>query len=62
MQYVQFYFIFPEGFQSWMWKNLNFMLPFLVIGYLFQLYNAYVLAKLTFDERCTEWQVSSIYL
>lgn len=46
-----------EGFQSWMWKGLTFLLPALVGGYVFQLYNAYVLFKLSFHPQCSEWQV-----
>uniref|UniRef100_T1J6E3 Transmembrane protein 120 homolog n=1 Tax=Strigamia maritima TaxID=126957 RepID=T1J6E3_STRMM len=46
-----------EGFHSWMWKGLSFLLPFLYLGYLFQLYNAYVLYHLAHHELCTEWQV-----
>ena len=45
-----------EGFHSWMWRGLGFLLPFLFAGYLFQLYNAYTLYKLS---RATDapWQV-----
>ncbi|KAL3856821.1 hypothetical protein ACJMK2_011536 [Sinanodonta woodiana] len=46
-----------EGFMSWMWKGLAFILPFLFFGYMFQLYNAYVLYHLSIDPRCKEWQV-----
>ncbi|XP_035233032.1 ion channel TACAN-like isoform X2 [Stegodyphus dumicola] len=46
-----------EGFHSWMWKGLSFLLPFLYIGYIFQLYNAYTLYNLSKDEKCVEWQV-----
>jgi hypothetical protein len=46
-----------EGFHSWMWKGLSFLLPFLYFGYLFQFYNAYVLYYLSFHEDAT-WQVS----
>lgn len=49
--------ITAEGFQSWMWKGLSFILPFLCFAYLFQLYNAYVLMRLSFHEDCDEWQV-----
>ena len=24
---------FPEGFQSWMWRGLGFIIPFLIFGY-----------------------------
>jgi len=46
-----------EGFQSWMWKGLSFLLPFLSAAYLFQLYNAFVLLRLSFHPDCDEWQV-----
>lgn len=49
-----------EGFMSWMWKGLVFLLPLLFFGYLFQMYNAYVLWNLTYDKRCTEWQVFAL--
>lgn len=45
-----------EGFHSWMWRGLSFLLPFLFIGYLFQLYNAYTLYILTFTSEAT-WHV-----
>ncbi|XP_055343577.1 ion channel TACAN-like [Paramacrobiotus metropolitanus] len=46
-----------EGFHSWMWRGLGFLLPFLFGGYLFQLYNSYTLWQLAKDPRCLEWQV-----
>ncbi|XP_014212268.1 transmembrane protein 120 homolog isoform X2 [Copidosoma floridanum] len=45
-----------EGFHSWMWRGLSFLLPFLFIGYFFQLYNAYVLFKLAWHPEAT-WHV-----
>ena len=45
-----------EGFHSWMWRGLSFLLPFLFIGYFFQLYNAYVLASLVYHPEAT-WHV-----
>uniref|UniRef100_A0A1B6HS06 Transmembrane protein 120 homolog n=2 Tax=Homalodisca liturata TaxID=320908 RepID=A0A1B6HS06_9HEMI len=45
-----------EGFHSWMWRGLSFLLPFLYAGYFFQLYNAYKLYKLTKHPDAT-WQV-----
>ena len=36
-----------EGFHSWMWRGLSFLLPLLFVGYFFQLYNAYTLYKLS---------------
>ena len=45
-----------EGFHSWMWRGLSFLLPFLFVGYCFQLYNAYVLFELTWHPEAT-WHV-----
>lgn len=46
-----------EGFHSWMWRGLSFLLPFLFIGYVFQFYNAYTLYQLSFTQDIT-WHVS----
>lgn len=46
-----------EGFHSWMWRGLSFLLPFLFVGYFFQLYNAYTLYMLTTHPEAT-WHVS----
>ncbi|XP_018331014.1 transmembrane protein 120 homolog [Agrilus planipennis] len=46
-----------EGFHSWMWRGLSFLLPFLFIGYFFQLYNAYTLYKLSKMPSAT-WHVT----
>ncbi|GLH12020.1 Transmembrane protein 120 homolog [Gryllus bimaculatus] len=48
-----------EGFHSWMWRGLSFLLPFLFLGYLFQLYNAYVLYHLSYHPEAT-WQVPAL--
>uniref|UniRef100_A0A1L8DUU0 Protein with signal anchor n=1 Tax=Nyssomyia neivai TaxID=330878 RepID=A0A1L8DUU0_9DIPT len=45
-----------EGFHTWMWKGIGFLLPFLFIGYMFQAYNAWVLYKLSQHPDAT-WQV-----
>jgi hypothetical protein len=45
-----------DGFHSWMWKGLGFLLPFLYIGYLMQIYNAYTLYILCSHPDAT-WQV-----
>ncbi|ODM91872.1 Transmembrane protein [Orchesella cincta] len=45
-----------EGFHSWMWRGLSFLIPFLFISYFFQLYNSYVLYQLSYDSKAT-WQV-----
>jgi len=36
-----------DGFHSWMWKGLGFLLPFLYVGYFLQLYNSYTLYQLS---------------
>ncbi|XP_054155550.1 ion channel TACAN-like [Oppia nitens] len=47
-----------QGFHSWMWRGLGFLLPFLYFGYLFQFYNAYTLYNMyKYDPICVEWQV-----
>ena len=46
-----------QGFHSWMWRGLSFLIPFLYMGYIFQLYNAYTLYNLSQREECSEWQV-----
>lgn len=47
-----------EGFHSWMWRGLGFILPFLFVGYFWELYNAYTLYLLSFTDNA-EWHVSS---
>nr|XP_011761327.1 transmembrane protein 120B isoform X2 [Macaca nemestrina] len=49
--------IFQKGFQSWMWRGLTFLLPFLFCGHFWQLYNAVTLFELSSHEECREWQV-----
>uniref|UniRef100_A0A8C5PWX1 Transmembrane protein 120A n=1 Tax=Leptobrachium leishanense TaxID=445787 RepID=A0A8C5PWX1_9ANUR len=46
-----------EGFQSWMWRGLTFLLPFLFFGQFWQLYNAITLFQLARHPECKEWQV-----
>uniref|UniRef100_A0A8C6TGR3 Transmembrane protein 120B n=1 Tax=Neogobius melanostomus TaxID=47308 RepID=A0A8C6TGR3_9GOBI len=46
-----------EGFQSWMWRGLTFLLPFLFFGHFWQLYNSVTLFRLAQHEDCKEWQV-----
>ncbi|XP_035391531.1 transmembrane protein 120B isoform X1 [Electrophorus electricus] len=46
-----------EGFQSWMWRGLTFLLPFLFFGHFWQLYNAVTLFRLAARDDCKEWQV-----
>ncbi|GFS02435.1 transmembrane protein 120A-like [Elysia marginata] len=49
-----------DGFMSWMWKGLSFLLPFIFVGYFFQLYNAYTLYHLSQSPTCVEWQVLAL--
>ncbi|CAG2106568.1 unnamed protein product, partial [Medioppia subpectinata] len=50
-----------QGFHSWMWRGLGFLLPFLYFGYVFQFYNAYTLYNMyTQDVSCVEWQVPAV--
>lgn len=46
-----------QGFHSWMWKGLSFLLPFLYIGYGLQFYNAHTLYYLYQKPETHEWQV-----
>lgn len=49
-----------EGFQSWTLRGLSFLAPFLVVGYLFHLYNAYVLFCLSnspLTEPNSDWRL-----
>ncbi|KAM6337963.1 transmembrane protein 120A isoform 1-T1 [Alca torda] len=46
-----------EGFQSWMWRGLTFLLPFLFFGHFWQLYNAVTLFRMIQHPECKEWQV-----
>lgn len=48
-----------EEFQTWMWRGLTFLLPFLFFGYLFQLYNAITLYMISRHPDCHEWMVLS---
>uniref|UniRef100_A0A0N5AJ67 Transmembrane protein 120 homolog n=1 Tax=Syphacia muris TaxID=451379 RepID=A0A0N5AJ67_9BILA len=50
-----------EGFSSWMFRGLTFLIPFLVLAYIFQFYNSYVLYKIWTTYNCTgEWQVIAL--
>ncbi|XP_011481097.1 transmembrane protein 120A [Oryzias latipes] len=46
-----------EGFQSWMWKGLTFLLPFLFFGHFWQLFNGLSLFRMARLPDCKEWQV-----
>uniref|UniRef100_A0A673KBS2 Zgc:103681 n=1 Tax=Sinocyclocheilus rhinocerous TaxID=307959 RepID=A0A673KBS2_9TELE len=47
-----------EGFQSWMWRGLTFLLPFLFLGHFWQLWNSISLFRMAQIPECKEWQVS----
>ncbi|XP_021337062.1 transmembrane protein 120A-like isoform X2 [Danio rerio] len=47
-----------EGFQSWMWRGLTFLLPFLFLGHFWQFCNGFSLFRLARLPECREWQVS----
>ncbi|KAK5887195.1 hypothetical protein CesoFtcFv8_015821 [Champsocephalus esox] len=47
-----------EGFQSWMWRGLTFLLPFLFFGHFWQLYNSITLYTMFQLPECKEWQVA----
>ncbi|VDM44712.1 unnamed protein product [Toxocara canis] len=50
-----------EGFSSWMFRGLTFLIPFLVFAYIFQLYNSYVLLQLYHTTECAgQWQVLAL--
>uniref|UniRef100_A0A3Q3WQ90 Transmembrane protein 120B n=1 Tax=Mola mola TaxID=94237 RepID=A0A3Q3WQ90_MOLML len=51
-----------EGFQSWMWRGLTFLLPILFFGHFWQLYNSVTLFHLAGHEDCKEWQVFMLAL
>lgn len=46
-----------EGFQSWMWKGLTFLLPFLFFGHFWQLFNSISLFNMAQLPDCKEGQV-----
>ncbi|CAG9840195.1 unnamed protein product [Diabrotica balteata] len=48
-----------EGFHSWMWRGLTFLLPFLFIAYIFQLVNAIVLFDLSQHPEAS-WESSAL--
>ncbi|XP_068222754.1 transmembrane protein 120 homolog [Palaemon carinicauda] len=48
-----------EGFNYWMWRGLGFIIPFLLIGYMWELYNAYTLYLLSFTDDA-EWHVFTL--
>jgi len=49
-----------DGFHSWMWKGMSFLLPFLAVGYIWQLYHSYVLYHMAKTMESATWQVSCL--
>ena len=49
-----------EGFHSWMWRGLTFLIPFLVFGHFWQLYNSYVLFRIAKAQSFQVWQVPAM--
>lgn len=51
-----------EGFSSWMFKGLTFLIPFLLIGYILQGYASYKFYTMYMHQKeCSgEWQVLSL--
>ncbi|VDN55045.1 unnamed protein product [Dracunculus medinensis] len=50
-----------EGFSSWMFKGLTFLIPFLVVAYAFQFYNAYTIFVIYRTMDCSgQWQVPAL--
>uniref|UniRef100_A0A183ECW6 Transmembrane protein 120B n=1 Tax=Gongylonema pulchrum TaxID=637853 RepID=A0A183ECW6_9BILA len=50
-----------EGFSSWMFRGLTFLIPFLVLTYIFQFFNAYKLYYLSQLPVCSgQWQVPAL--
>jgi uncharacterized membrane protein YhdT len=45
-----------------MFKGLTFLLPFLVFGYMLQLYNGFMLLRLWFGSDCADWQACALGL
>ncbi|CAH8488296.1 unnamed protein product [Schistosoma turkestanicum] len=46
-----------DGFMSWMFRRITFVLPFLFVVYGFELYMAYNLYVISQQSYCHEWQV-----
>lgn len=53
--------ITAEGFHSWMWRGLTFLLPFLFVGYIFQLSNAIILFNLSYLPEAS-WEITGLSL
>ncbi|GMS87601.1 hypothetical protein PENTCL1PPCAC_9776, partial [Pristionchus entomophagus] len=49
-----------EGFASWMFHGLTFLLPFLLVAYLFELYNSVTLFKMWWSREQCAWQVMGL--
>ncbi|THD25478.1 Transmembrane protein 120A [Fasciola hepatica] len=49
-----------DGFMSWMFRHLKFILPFLFCAYGLELFNAYRLYTISKEPYCHEWQVLAV--
>ncbi|CAH8508255.1 unnamed protein product [Schistosoma guineensis] len=49
-----------DGFMSWMFRRITFVLPFLFVVYGFELYMAYNLYVISQQSYCHEWQVPAV--
>jgi len=52
--------ITTEGFYSWMWKGLAFLLPFLFFGQFWQFYNSFVLFNIAWKQNFVVWHVPAL--
>uniref|UniRef100_A0A1I7WUN9 TLC domain-containing protein n=1 Tax=Heterorhabditis bacteriophora TaxID=37862 RepID=A0A1I7WUN9_HETBA len=50
------FLVFSEGFATWMFQGLTFLLPFLMVAYLYEIYNAFTLYRIWTTQECV-WQV-----
>lgn len=47
-----------EGFATWMFQGLTFLLPFLIVMYVLEFFNSYTLYSIWRTQECV-WQVST---
>jgi len=51
-----------DGFHSWMWKGLVWLLPFLYFGYALEVYNAYTLYHIYYTQEDATWHLAALSL
>ncbi|MES1904880.1 MAG: hypothetical protein MHPSP_001225, partial [Paramarteilia canceri] len=50
-----------DGFVSWMWKGLSFLLPFLIVAYATEVYLVYKLVVIQYEEpNVGNWQAGAM--